>query len=460
MKKTIKLMLVVLMVLTMIASTIACSSGDTSSSQSTDSTNSEDVSSSTDEGAKQGSGDKITVTLQTWNPGPEPMDLEIIEDFENKNPGLELNYVFVPYSDHIQKLKIDLSSGQGPDVFGMQTGAPLREFRDFEMPLSSYAVETWGENWKDKFLPFGMELLDEGEYYGLPLGLTYAGFVWADVAMLDSYGLEIPTNLNELKEVTAALRKEGQMPLVIGAKDDWINLDTWMNIANDINSEKLYSAIEGKTPFTDEELVQSFEIWQSLFKEGVFQDGALGVNMYEDSTALFEKEGSVPMILNGSWTSGCYVSGDPQIYANFNDEGRSHQIFLMDWNNDGKPAPVAATIDVVLCMNKDSKHPDEAWKLIDYMLHDGQDILVNKFNYYCPSRADLEYDVEGMSEEGKRMLDFIIEQAKNNVAGYRENPYPELKQVIADNLKALALEEVTPEEAAEAIEAASQAQQR
>ena len=38
--------------------------------------------------------------------------------------------------------------------------------------------------------------------------------------------------------------------------------------------------------------------------------------------------------------------------------------------------------------------------------------------------------------------------------------YPELKQSISDNLQALALESVTPEEAAKIIEQASQAQER
>lgn len=456
MKKRILPTLLTLLVLSIAISAIGCSSQNNSQAPSVDSNESQEDASDEDDTLDK----DVTVTLQTWNPGQEPMDNVIIEDFEIKNPGLKLSYSYIPYSDHIQKLKIDLSSGQGPDIFGMQTGAVLKEFRDFEMPLTSYAVATWGDDWKDKFLPFTMDLLDEDEYYGLPLGMTYAGFVWADKAMLNSYGLEVPSSLDELKTITGKLREKGELPLVIGAKDDWINIDTWMSIANDINPEKLYSAIEGETQFTDPDLIQSFEIWQSLFIDGVFQDGALGVNVYEDTTHLFEKEGSIPMIMNGSWTVGSYLNRDPQTEEVFNGEGKSHQVFLVDWNNDGKVAPVTATIDVVLCMNKDTKNPDEAWKLMDYMLHDGQDILINQFLYYLPSRTDMELDVEGMSEDGMKNLNYIVEQSKSNVAGYRENPYPELKQSICDNLKALALEEITPEQAGEAIESASKVQER
>lgn len=118
---------------------------------------------------------------------------------------------------------------------------------------------------------------DDGEYYAVPLGLSYAGYVWANMSYFDKYNLELPTNYDELKEVCQTFRDNGEYPLVIGAKDSWINIDTWMNIAADINTEKLYSAIEGETPFTDEDLVQSFQIWQNCFTDSVFQDGALGM---------------------------------------------------------------------------------------------------------------------------------------------------------------------------------------
>ena len=203
-----------------------------------------------------------------------------------------------------------------------------------------------------------MELLDtDGQYFGMPLGLTYAGFVWADVEKLNSYGLSVPTNYDELVEVCAALRENGELPLVIGAKDDWINIDTFLNIANDIGGDKIYSAIEGEVSFTDEDIVKAFEIWQSMFTNGVFQDGALGVNMYNDTTDLWEF-GDAALALIGSWACGLYVAADPDKYEAFNHEGADHDAFLMDWDNDGDTAGIQASIDVVLCMNANSEHKE------------------------------------------------------------------------------------------------------
>lgn len=409
--------------------------------------------------AEGDSGEKTVVKFQTWNPGDEEYTHAMLEKFEEEHPDIQIDYTFMPYTDHVEKLKVDLSAGDAADVYGVQTGAMYKEFRDFEEDLTPYLVKEYGDDWASNYNEYAMSLLkgDDGEYYAVPLGLSYAGYVWANMKYFDKYGLELPTNYDELKEVCKTFRDNGEYPLVIGAKDSWINIDTWMNIAADINTEKLYSAIEGETPFTDEDLVQSFQIWQNCFTDGVFQDGALGVGMYTD---MYQKEGSVPMILNGSWSLGAYMDSDEQSQEVYNGEGADHKIFLMDWNNDGKIAPVEEAVDVSLAINNQSKVKDAAWTFVDWMIHEGADTLVNGQLQYMPARNDMELNVEGLNENGTENLEYCVEQGKNNVGGYREMAYAELKETISNELTELALGDVTPEEAADTIEAASQAQER
>lgn len=67
---------------------------------------------------------------------------------------------------------------------------------------------------------YAMSLLqgDDGEYYAVPLGLSYAGYVWANMSYFDKYNLELPTNYDELKEVCQTFRDNGEYPLVIWSK--------------------------------------------------------------------------------------------------------------------------------------------------------------------------------------------------------------------------------------------------
>lgn len=412
--------------------------------------------------AEEAEGEQTVVKVQTWNPGEDEYRYQMIEIFEEEHPDIKIEYTYMPYTDHVEKLKVDLSAGDAADVFGVQTGAMYNEFRDFEEDLTPYLVEKYGEEWTSNYNEYAMSLLqgNDGGYYAVPLGLSYAGFAWANMKYFNQYGLEVPTSYEELKEVCQAFRDNGEYPLVIGAKDSWINIDTWMNIAGDINAEKLYSAIEGETSFTDEDLVKSFEIWQNCFKDGIFQDGALGVGMYTDSTDMYQKEGSVPMILNGSWALGAYMDGDDQSQAVYNSEDSDHEMFLIDWNGDGKVAPVAEAVDVSLAINSQSEVKEAAWTFVDWMIHEGADLLVNGHLQYMPARNDMELNVEGLCEDGAANLEYAVEQGSSNVAGYREMAYAELKEVIINELTELALENVTPDEAAETIEAASQAQER
>lgn len=411
--------------------------------------------------AQENEGEKTVVTFQTWNPadsGEGSPIYQIIDAFEEENPDIEINYVYVGSGSHLDQLRVGLMGGEGPDVYGMSAGSAYSEFRDFEEDLTSYCQESWGENWEDKFLDFCMDIVkdEDGAVYGVPLGLTYAGYAWADTNMLADYGLSVPTSYAELKEAAKTLREQNQFPMAIGAKDTWLNLDCWMSMAADIDAEALYAAINGEKSFTDPALLESFTLWQELFSNGVFQDGAVGMTLYNDVNDMFQREGSIPMFMNGSWAMNMYTLSDEETRSNFNGENSDHDIFLIDWNDDGSVCPVTASVDVILCMNPESEVKEAAFKWIDYLVNEGQDLLVNGYLEYMPSRADMELNVSGLSEDGQKNLEYIIQNGTNNVAGVRGIENAELSTVICDMLTALAINEVTPEDAAAQIQAVSE----
>jgi len=446
----------------MALSLASCSSAGASSGSSAATSNNGSASQDASSDESADATETINIYYQTWNPNQDQFP-DCQAEFEELNPDIKIQFTRITYSDHLQKLKIDLASGQGPDVYSLQAGASIKEFRDFEMDLTDYAIKEWGGNWRDKFLPFATELIEEdGKFFGMPMGTTYAGMIWLDMTYFDKYNIPAPTSYDELKAATDTLRQNGELPLVIGSMDNYINQDIFMGIANDVSSEKIYAAIEGQIAFTEPEIVEALRIWQSLFTEGIFQDGAVGLSMV-DAINMFEREGIAPMYCTGSWGIGSYspFRQDPELRAIFLEGEREHQVALIDWNNNGEVSPVVATVENVLCMNANTPNPEAAWKFISYMATGGQDILVNRYMQCFTSRTDSTATLEvDLPVDGKVCRDKIIDWGTNNVGGYREIPYPELKLVICDNLKALGIGSVTPEQAAETIEAASQAQTR
>ena len=394
-----------------------------------------------------------TITFRTWNPGPGEAWDSAMALWDAKNTGINVELIQVAYSDHYATLKVNLASGEGPDMMGLQTGAPIEEFREFFLDVAPRARQTWGSNWESKwFAP--LMAMTKGKldsYYGLPLGSGYAGYIWANMTFFNKYNLKVPANYNELLAVTKTFRSNRELPLLIGAKDDWINLDMFINIASDINGQKFFDAVEGKSSFTDPVIIQALTIWKNLFDEGIFQDGALGVNMYSDTTDIFETDKLGPMICNGAWVvNGIDAFG----------QGTVFDVFTMDWNNDGKPAPVAPNVEVVMSINKDAKNMEEIWQYYSWFVTEGIKTYIDYNIQYLPGLVDHQLNTSKFGAEMQKNLAKVLEIGSTRAAFYREISYPRLKQTLADQLKAVALGESTPQRAAEIIEAASKAERR
>ena len=401
-----------------------------------------------------------TVTFQTWNPadtGPDSPIYKIIEEFEKENPDIKIKYNFVGAGDYQEHLRVNLMAGDGTDVFGVSTGSYFDTSREFEEELTPYCKKAWGADWKSKFYTSCIEDVsdEDGNIYGLPLGQTYAGYMWADVNMLKEYGCQVPASYKEMQMTCQRLRENGQYPMAIGAKDSWLNIDMWMSIAADCDRDALYDAIDGNASFESAPIIKSFEIWQDCFSNGVFQDKAVKMTLYDTVNEMFQREGSIPMFANGSWAMNMYTMNDEKTQENFNGSGADHDIFLIDWNDDGKVAPVTASADVILCLNPESENKDAAFRWMDYLVNEGQELLVNQYLEYMPSRTDLELDVQGLSEDGRENLDYILENANTNVAGSRIIRYEDLKLAVRDALEDLAYGRITPEEAASRVQKVS-----
>lgn len=404
---------------------------------------------------------KTTITFQTWNPsdsGPSSPIYKIIRGFEKENPDIHVDYDYVEASAYQEHMRVQLIGENGPDLYGISSGAAFTAFRMFEEDLTPYCKKIWGTDWRQKFLDACMESVsdEKGHVLGLPLGQTYAGYMWADVKMLNDYGCKVPKNYKEMQKTCQILRKNGQMPLAIGAKDAWMNLDMWMSIAADVDTDALYDAIEGKASFETKPIIESFQIWQESFRNGVFQDNAIKMPIYNTVNDLFQREGRIPMFANGSWAMNMYTVSDKKTRSNFDKKGAEHAAFLIDWNNDGKVAPVTANTDVILCLNPESEKKEAAFRFMAYLVNEGQELLVNRYLEYMPSRADMKLNVQGLSEDGKKNLAYILENGKTNVAGPRGIPYEDLSLAVRDALRDLARGKITPEEAARQIQEISE----
>ena len=421
------------------------------------------------DGAAESSGDEsaekdadnakgITISLSSWGL-TESAAKAAFEGWDAKNTGIAIDNEVLDYDEYLQNLKIKLASGGGPDVFALQPGALLTEFEEYLVDITDMAKESWGDDWESQFIPIYLDMIkkDDGTYVGLPLGSgSGASLLYTDLDTLAKYGIEkAPRTYDELKAACNTVRAKGGVPVVSFVEQDWAAIDLFMNIAGDINQEKMYEAIEGEADWTDPEMVQAFDLYQKCFTEGILVDGQMGG---VDCALYFVQERTSPFMIEGSWMDANIELNES--YQEAFAAGAVYDTCTIDWNNDGKPAPLTNTVDAVICINKNSEHINEAWQFVEYMAIEGIEAIINNTMLYYPTTVDFEIEESNFLPQSVEIFKICSERLSDGTSGYREMVYSDLKQEIIDQIQLLGLGETTPEDAAAAVQAASEAQKR
>lgn len=88
------------------------------------------------DGTKNGSGgdDQITLEFFDWFDEEDYMK-DIIKKFEDENPDIKINANFIPTDEYEQKLLVNMSSGEGIDVFATSTPSPMAKYQDKDQLL-------------------------------------------------------------------------------------------------------------------------------------------------------------------------------------------------------------------------------------------------------------------------------------------------------------------------------------
>ena len=127
---------------------------------------------STGSSGSAGSATSGTIKWEGWTPTDTATAKLYISAFNKQYPKIKVNYKLVNISDWVAALRPALASGKGPDVFDMQPGAYVTQFKSFAEDLTPVAKSALGADWKSKIAPIGVS------------GLTASGKLTVDVGRL------------------------------------------------------------------------------------------------------------------------------------------------------------------------------------------------------------------------------------------------------------------------------------
>ncbi len=210
-----------------------------------------------------------TVTWWSWNPSEADAAINIAE-FNKEFPDIKVEYKFVEYSNYVNTVRLAATSDSGPDVFGLQVGVMANQFAPLTMDLKPKIEASLGADFADKITASDQFTID-GKLVDMPWMVTGAGLMFYNDGVLKQHSIQPPTTMAELKEACKKLEAAKVTCVAHGAKDNWVNIDVYQSIVNQLAPGKIYEAFKGDASFTDAEFVKSFEIWKSLRRRRVSQ---------------------------------------------------------------------------------------------------------------------------------------------------------------------------------------------
>lgn len=267
--------------------------------------------SGSDDTASDGSGDTIELTFRTWLPTQDQWP-DLVAAFEEENPGVEITFQRdEDYDAFTTNLDNEILADEVPDIYGIQVGASFDDYADYALPVEDYAGD-----WIDSVSAVSRDqaTTTDGTEAAVPVLNAGSEFYLYNKTLFDELGLELPTTYDELVAVGQAARAAGYSPFAMGAADAWHISDFFVWMSNQFgDGGEIYQAAAGEIPWDSDSLVEAATVWQQLFTDGVFQDGATSTTTYPSARDDYFLAGKSLAMPTGSWHVGAALSTSPEV---------------------------------------------------------------------------------------------------------------------------------------------------
>jgi raffinose/stachyose/melibiose transport system substrate-binding protein len=254
-------------------------------------------------GSSSGSGSpsKITLTVLEsvgWVHQPE---MDLAKQFEAQT-GIHIDYQIIPAANYFQVLKTKLNSGQGPDIFGGQSGVSDLKVN---YNVEANAVALSNQEWVKREDPAALaQATVDGKVYGQEIWDIYSGY-WVIVYNKDIFqkvGItSVPATYNDFVADCAKIKAAGVTPIYEPISDGWHHVLWFPEIGARMEQLEpgLYARLNANQATLAGDPASSTALNQinELYQKGYFGSSALS-----DQFANTEKEmasGKFAMTING-----------------------------------------------------------------------------------------------------------------------------------------------------------------
>lgn len=264
-----------------------------------------------------GSSPKITLTVLESVGWVYPAEQDLAKQFEAKT-GIHIDYQIIPAANYFQILDTKLNSGQGPDIFGGQSGVSDLEV---QYNVTQNAVDLSNQGWVTREDPAALaQATLNGKVYGQEIWDIYSGY-WVIVYNKDIFqkvGITgVPATYNDFVADCAKIQAAGFNPIYEPISDGWHQVLWYPEIG--ARMQQLDSGLYGKLNANQATLAADPASNTAMTQiNELYQKGYFGPTALSDQYANTEKEmasGKYAMTIDNLTEPAAIQAADPSVQA-------------------------------------------------------------------------------------------------------------------------------------------------
>ena len=163
--------------------------------------------------------EKVTLSLMATPEWVTDAEMELAQQFEEET-GIKIDFQIVPGDQYYNVLMTKLNGGEGPDIFGGQSGSYdlVSQYN-----IEENAIDLTDAPWVEYYNEFEREQTSvNGKIYGVTYFDTTTDFYMVyNKKLFEENGLEIPESFAEFEQVCQKLLDAGVIPVYEPFADGW-----------------------------------------------------------------------------------------------------------------------------------------------------------------------------------------------------------------------------------------------
>ncbi|WP_257350227.1 ABC transporter substrate-binding protein [Pseudalkalibacillus decolorationis] len=345
--------------------------------------------------------ESITITLGFWDEAQANAYETVLKKFEEQNPNINVKLQPTPWDQYWTKLETAASSSVLPDVFWMN-GPNFNKYASngILLPLDKYL-----EKGKVDLNNYPQSLVELYTYektnYAIPKDFDTIALFY-NKEMFDEAGVAYPDDTWDWNKVIEAAKKltnkeEGTYGITATLNNQAGYYNTIYQAGGYVLSED-----EKESGYDDPNTIKGLKFWTDMIHKHKVSP-TLAQMTDTKPQQLFESE-KVAMIYDGSWMAGVY------------HESLKEKVDVAVLPKGEKRATVIHGVGHAIAAN--SKHPDEAWKLLEFLASEEANQMFSESGLFIPAyNGTQEKWVEAIPEMNLQafidMLDYAVPYPAN-----------------------------------------------